>query len=123
MRRKDMEKNSEKVAKLNDAFRQELDNPFVAVNPRNQVTTTQGIWDCFDNEEIGSIFQDIRKFDNFNNENNPYKERDFGSLKRKGRTIFWKIDYYDNDLKYHSPDNTDPEQTKRVLTVMLASEY
>ena len=45
MRRKDMEKNSEKVAKLNDAFRQELDNPFVAVNPRNQVTTTQGIWD------------------------------------------------------------------------------
>ncbi len=118
-----MEKNSEKVAKLNDAFRQELDNPFVAVNPRNQVKTTQGIWDCFDNEEIGSIFQDIRKFDNFNNENNPYKERDFGSLKRKGRTIFWKIDYYDNDMKYHSLDNTDPEKTKRVLTVMLASEY
>ena len=119
-----MEKNnSEKVAKLNDALRQSLGSPFVAVNPRNQVVTTQGIWDCFDNEEIGSIFQDIKSFDTFNNENNPYEERDFGSLKRKGRTIFWKIDYYDNDMKYHSPDNTNPEVTKRVLTVMLASEY
>ena len=119
-----MEKNnSEKVAKLNDALRQSLGSPFVAVNPRNQVVTTQGIWDCFDNEQIGSIFQDIKSFDNFTEGDDPYGERDFGSLKRKGRTIFWKIDYYDNDMKYHSPDNTDPEKTKRVLTVMLASEY
>lgn len=118
-----MEKNSEKIAKLNDALRHSIGSPFVAVNPKNQVITTQGIWDIYNNDEISSIFQDIKKFDNFNNENNPYGENDFGSLERKGRTIFWKIDYYDNNLEYHSPDNTDPEKTKRVLTVMLASEY
>jgi len=123
MQKQVMEKNSEKVAKLNDAFRQSLGSPLVAVNPKNQVNTTQGIWDCFNNEEIGSIFQDIKSFNNFTEGNNPYGEKDFGSLERKGKTIFWKIDYYDNDMKYHSPDNTNPEVTKRVLTVMLASEY
>jgi len=123
MQKQGMEKNSEKIAKLNDAFRQSLGSPLVAVNPKNQVNTTQGIWDCFNNEEISSIFQDIKSFNNFTEGDNPYGEKDFGSLERKGRSIFWKIDYYDNNLEYHSPDNTNPEVTKRVLTVMLASEY
>ena len=118
-----MEKNSEKVAKLNDAFRHSIGSPFVTVNPRNQVVTTQGISANFNDEEINSIFQDIKSFDTFTEDNDPHKERDFGSLKREGRVIFWKIDYYDSDMKYHSPDNTNPEVTKRVLTVMMASEY
>ena len=88
-----MEKNSEKIAKLNDAFRQSLGSPLVAVNPKNQVNTTQGIWDCFNNEEISSIFQDIKNFDGFTEGDNPYGVKYFGSLKRKGITIFWKIDY------------------------------
>jgi hypothetical protein len=31
--------------------------------------------------------------------------------------------YFDRNLKYHSPDPTDPAVTTRVITVMLADEY
>lgn len=35
----------------------------------------------------------------------------------------FKIDYYDLELEYGSEDPADPEQTVRVLTVMLPSDY
>jgi len=37
--------------------------------------------------------------------------------------VFFKIDCYDLALSAHSPDAGDPNVTKRVITIMLASEY
>lgn len=37
--------------------------------------------------------------------------------------VFWKIDAYDRDLRFASPDPSNPAVTVRVLTVMLAEGY
>src|SRR5664280_3436939 len=56
-------------------------------------------------------------------EGDPHEEHDFGSFQADGQTIFFKIDYFDKNLTYHSPDPSDPAVTERVITIMLADEY
>ncbi|MGQ3238854.1 DUF3768 domain-containing protein [Shinella sp.] len=46
-----------------------------------------------------------------------------GNWSEKGVRYFWKIDYYDLDLRHAAPDPTDPAFTMRVMTVMRADEY
>ena len=50
-------------------------------------------------------------------------ERDFGALSFLDHKLFFKIDAYDRDLEYGSPDPADASVTVRVMTIMLASEY
>ncbi|MBY0510172.1 MAG: DUF3768 domain-containing protein [Rhodospirillaceae bacterium] len=47
---------------------------------------------------------------------------DFGAVQIQGQKFFWKIDCNDLTLTYPSPDASDPKQTRRVLTIMTASE-
>jgi hypothetical protein len=109
---KNMTEKGEAIAKLNDAFRTQLKGgrPFL----------TAGL---VGRSDLDAILQKVRQFDSFNEGNNPFGERDFGSFDHGGDQIFWKIDYYDKALQMGSPDPSDPEVTSRVLTVMLASEY
>ena len=65
----------------------------------------------------------VRTFTDFNPDNNPHHEHDFGSFELHGQTVFWKLDYYSRDLKAGSEDPSDPMQTCRVLTIMLAEDY
>jgi len=65
----------------------------------------------------------VRSFTSFTDDNDPYGEHDFGAVEIDGERVFWKIDYYDQTLTAGSPDPADPQLTKRVLTIMLASEY
>jgi hypothetical protein len=65
----------------------------------------------------------VATFDDFMPENDPYGEHDFGAFDLAGRRFFWKIDQYDKNLEFGSSDPSDPEQTTRVLTLMLAEDY
>lgn len=65
----------------------------------------------------------VQTFSAFTDDNDPYGEHDFGAFDIAGDRLFWKIDYYDRDLRYGSNDPADPSITARVLTIMLASEY
>lgn len=69
------------------------------------------------------VIATVRGFDTFTEDNDPYGTHDFGAFVFWDEKLFWKIDLYDNELKYGSPEPTDPSQTTRVLTIMLASEY
>jgi len=65
----------------------------------------------------------LRSFTAFDADNDPHGEHDFGSLEIGTTVVLWKIDYYDKDLQFASPDPSDPEVTTRVLTLMLAEDY
>ena len=67
--------------------------------------------------------RDLAEFDAFTEENDPYRERDFGAVELEGERYFWKIDYYDRSLRLGAEDPTDTTETTRVLTIMHASEY
>ena len=69
------------------------------------------------------ILAKVRAFDQFDEDNDPHGEHDFGLVEDGDVRCFWKIDCYDRDMELMSPDPANPSVTTRVLTVMLANEY
>ena len=105
---------TKKVRDLNDAMRKH--------GIGGQIMLTVGIRALGD-KVVDRIVVAVRTFDNFSEDNDPYKEHDYGSVVVDGNKVLWKMDYYDRDLQYGSPDPSNPAVTKRILTIMLASEY
>ena len=87
--------------------------------------TTQGVAALIEDGEgrAGELVQAIASFAAFDPGDDPYGERDFGAFSLWGERLFWKIDYYHPERQEHSPVKWSAELTRRVLTVMLASEY
>lgn len=73
--------------------------------------------------DIVAILAAVQRFDRFSPDNDPYGEHDCAVLNVAGHEVIWKIDAYDSDLSFGSPDPTDPAVTTRVLTIMLAQDY
>lgn len=69
------------------------------------------------------VLRKVNQFTAFSVDNDPYGEHDFGAFDHNGVRYFWKIDYYDLQKQYRSPDAADPAVTCRVLTIMQACEY
>ena len=101
------------IRTLNDRFR--------CSQQGGQVFLTPGIIAI--DKGVPDIVRAVFEFDDFNADNDPYGQHDFGAIIFQGQKIFWKIDYYDNNLEYGSEDPADASVTSRVLTIMLASEY
>jgi len=76
-----------------------------------------------DPEFVMLAIRAVQAFAAFTPDNDPYGEHDFGAFDLAGQRLFWKIDYYDRDLRSGSENPADPGVTTRVLTIMLASEY
>ena len=106
---------TEKIAQLNDLAR-------TAMGVTSRVVQTSGIA-ALPPADQSAIRERVETFNAFNAGNNPHGERDFGAFEHDGTKVFWKIDYYDKTLEYGSEDPSDPKQTTRVLTIMLAREY
>jgi hypothetical protein len=65
----------------------------------------------------------VRTFNEFDGDNDPHHEHDMAFFDEGGERFFFKFDYYDNDMRMHSPDPSDTGVTRRALTVGLASDY
>ena len=106
--------NTDRIRELNDHLRQDLTKGVAVMTP--------GIA-ALGQEAVARIIKTIEVYDDFCHANDPHEEHDFGSFEVEGRTIFFKIDYFDKSLTHHSPDPADPSVTERVITIMLADEY
>lgn len=108
------ELDSPKIRELNDQARQSFKGCRVVI--------TRGIAEL-EEHVISAIVAQVRSYDQFTPDNDPYGEHDFGSFHHGAVHVFWKWDYYDLDFAMLSPDPSDPSVTARVLTIMLADEY
>ena len=111
-----MTSKTEQIRTFNDRLRQNLGTVI------GTAVITVGVA-ALGNEAVERIVKTIAVYDNFCHENDPYEEHDFGAFEIEGHTIFFKIDYFDPTLTYHSEDPADPTITHRVITIMLAEEY
>jgi hypothetical protein len=109
-----MTTKTEQIRTLNDRLRQNFSE--------GTAVMTCGVA-ALGAEAVARIVKTIAVYDNFCNANDPHEEHDFGAFEADGHKIFFKIDYYDKSLTYHSPDAADRSVTERVITVMLAEEY
>lgn len=105
----------ERIRELNDAFRRDPAG-------RGRVVMTVGVASGPIEQQL-RVLEAVRTFEVFTRKNDPFGEHDFGAFEVDGIRHFWKIDYYDQDGIYGSPDPADPEVTQRVLTIMHVSEY
>ena len=124
--------NHEKIAKLNDQLRAQILNAHTGFSTafKSKIVFSHDV-SKMSEEDQKEILEIVRDYKTFSEDNNPHGEKDFGafnfcsndSIYETPERYFWQINYYDNDLKYHSDDATDSSKTTRVLTIMKASEY
>ena len=107
-----------RIRALNDAFRCGGNAPFFFT----EFTITGGVA-AHGEEFVEEAMAAVVSYEDFTADNDPYGEHDFGAFDLDGQRLFWQIDYYDTDLKFGSPDPSDEKVTRRVLTILLASEY
>jgi hypothetical protein len=73
------------------------------------------------------IANKVMTFDAFTEDCDPYGEHEMGSfvihIDDAPIIIWWKIDLYASDYEHGSEERTNPEMTRRVMTILLPSDY
>jgi hypothetical protein len=110
----DIEDRRRRIRELNDGLRRYARAGIICMTAGVQALGQNG---------VEAVLTAVCDFNGFTADNDPYNEHDLGALTVDGNRMLWKIDYYDRDRRYGSPDPADPAVTTRVLTIMLASEY
>ncbi|RWP13970.1 MAG: DUF3768 domain-containing protein [Mesorhizobium sp.] len=104
----------QRIAQLNDCLRKSAQG--------GRIVMTAGVA-ALSASDIADIVAAVATFYAFDDDNDPHGEHDCAVLEVAGKTVIWKIDYYDRSMTFGSDDPVDPAVTTRVLTVMLADEY
>lgn len=131
-----IEAKRKEIREGNDLFRKTLFPEYIDVLKivfpfYGKVILTDGVRIHPLHEEIIAA---VREFNDFDVENDPHREHDFGSVQigiescdfyKKGTSryekFFFKIDYYDLNLEFGADPYQEP--FRRALTIMKANEY
>lgn len=125
--------DSAQIAAQNDLYRRALIDPLAALDAaririNGPQVVTKGI------AALGPAFvrratKTVAAYDQFSEDNDPHGQRDFGCFDQPDANgtyhrVYWKIDYYaDTSFAWGSENPADPDQTVRILTILLAHEY
>lgn len=112
------------IAAQNDSFRSTFG---ASLGISGTVVHTQGV-SALDYDLQMQIMVKVMTFSEFDEDNDPYQDHTFGAFSVTNADVgeinlFWKIDLYDTSYTFHSPEPSNPKVTRRVLTIMLSSEY
>lgn len=114
---------AELITQQNDLFRTSWGmNPSV----QGQIVMTQGV-SAMSPEAFNAICVAVTTFNEFSGDNDPHGMRDFGTVTVLNQDVevrvYWKIDLYDPSFCFGSDDCADPAKIRRVMTLLLPSEY
>ncbi len=107
-----------KIAEQNDRFRRTWGADFTVPG---QIVLTRGVAELSPAAKA-IIMQRVQGFEVFTENNDPYGAFEF-EIGGNSYHIFWKIDLYDIEYSMGSDDPGNTQVTRRVLTIMHASEY
>lgn len=112
------------IAAQNDSFRTTFG---ASLSIAGTVVQTQGV-NALDYDLQVQVMVSVMTFSEFDEDNDPYGDHTFGAFTVSNDeagevALFWKIDLYDTDYTFGSPDPSNPTATRRVLTILLRSEY
>ena len=107
------------IAEINDKFRKAV---FFKPQRNGRLMLTKGVAELPDGT-LKAIALEVINQTEFDADNDPHGEHDFGSVEYAGEKVFWKIDYYDSSACEFGTENPADPSTYRVMTVMLAEEY
>lgn len=110
-----------KIADLNDRLRKSYDQSIGVIVFCPTVSSM-----VLEKPELQlAIVRACAQFDDFNEENDPYGEHDFGTFSLDDNHFNFKIDYYarDSNYSYGSESPESIEETQRILTIMDRSNY
>ena len=70
---------------------------------------------------VPGLVEAVSTYDDFSPDIDPHGEHDMGRISWDAQKTYWKIDYYDQQLRYWC----DPLRSdcRRVMTILLAEEY
>ena len=104
---------AEVIARLNDQLRKSCEGGTVVI------TRNVRSLDGFNARELVTA---LANYNGFDEDNDPHGERDMGDFKLFSTDLYFKIDYYDLDLKFGSDDPADTSITHRVITIMTEAD-
>ena len=104
---------AEIIARLNDQLRKSGEGGTIVIT-RN-VRGLEGL-------NVPELATALANYDGFD-DNDPHGERDMGHFVVFDTDLYFKIDYFDQDLEFGSDDPADASITHRILTIMTKADF